>query len=59
MSSLRRAFLRYTEIEGTLPCGLVDNPSLVLLSVSGNPKITGSIPACFLNVSSRAGPPRL
>jgi hypothetical protein len=50
MPALRRAFLRYTEVEGTLPCALVDNPSLVLLSVSGNPKITGSVPACYLNV---------
>ncbi|GBF99546.1 hypothetical protein Rsub_12352 [Raphidocelis subcapitata] len=49
MPSLRRAFLRYTDISGVPPCGLVDNPSLVLLSISGNPKLTGTMPACYLN----------
>jgi hypothetical protein len=56
MPALRRAFLRYTKIEGTLPCSLVDNPSLVLLSLSGNPGITGTVPACYLNVSPPAPP---
>ena len=53
LPSIRRAFIRYTGITGPLDCALVNNPSLILLSVSGN-NITGTIPECFLNVSRQA-----
>jgi len=48
LPSLRRAFVRYTGITGALDCALVNNLSLILLSVSGN-DLTGTVPPCFLN----------
>ncbi|KAI8473729.1 MAG: hypothetical protein J3K34DRAFT_409790 [Monoraphidium minutum] len=49
MPSLERAFLRGTNITGELDCAMVENPSMVLLSVTGNTQLTGGIPDCFFN----------
>lgn len=50
MPALRRAFLRSTGVSGGLSCNLVENPVLVLLGLSENDGITGTIPSCFLRV---------
>jgi hypothetical protein len=49
--SMRRLYMRYTNITGPLDCGLVNNPSLTVVSLSGNPALTGEVPPCFFNVS--------
>jgi hypothetical protein len=52
MPSLRRVYMRHTNLTGPLACSLVDNPTLTVVSLSGNEGITGEVPNCFLNVSS-------
>lgn len=48
LASLRRAYLRYTNVTGPMDCSLVDNPSLVVLSLTGNKGLTGGVPECYL-----------
>lgn len=50
MPSIKRVYMRYTNITGPFDCGLVNKPSLTVLSLSGNDKLTGAVPACFLSV---------
>jgi hypothetical protein len=54
LPALQNAFLRYTGLSGPLSCDLVANPSLTRLSISGN-NVTGSLPACMLQVGDAAG----
>eukprot|EP00883_Tetradesmus_obliquus_P002744 jgi/Sobl393_1/12953/SZX66506.1 len=48
LPALQNAFLRYTGLDGPLDCGLVANPTLTRLSLSGN-NVTGTLPACMLS----------
>jgi hypothetical protein len=53
MPALEAAFLRYSGVRGALACRLLDTaPRLERLSVSGN-RLTGTLPACFLQVRTR------
>jgi hypothetical protein len=55
MPELRRLYMRHTNLTGTLECGLVDNPTLTVVSLSGNEGITGEVPPCYLNVRRAQG----
>lgn len=55
LPSLRRLYMRYTNLTGSLECSLVSKPSLTVVSLSGNMGITGPIPDCYMNVRARPG----
>jgi hypothetical protein len=52
LPALQNAFLRYTGLDGPLSCGLVANPTLTRLSISGN-NVTGTLPPCMLQVGQQ------
>jgi hypothetical protein len=51
LPSLQNAFLRYAQLRGQLNCSLLSAArNLQRLSLSGNTKLVGELPGCFLQV---------